>query len=84
MSNQLDIDVRVVLKYFIGLLIAHDRFKEDFAFLIEITHSAIELEFLSESQTQYGLFESAFFLVQYLLILCESFLDLPIQHVRLS
>jgi hypothetical protein len=83
MSNQLNINVRMLLKYFIGLFIVHNRFKEDFAFFKEISHGPIKLEFLSESQTQYGLFESAFFLVKYLLILCESLLDLPTQHVRL-
>jgi hypothetical protein len=46
MSNQLDINVRMLLKYFIGLLIVHDGLKEDFTFLIEITHGPIELEFL--------------------------------------
>ena len=82
MSNQLNINVRMLLKYFIGLLIVYDCFKEYFAFFKEICHSTIKLEFLSESQTQYGLFESAFFLVKYLLIFCESFLGLTIQHVR--
>ena len=82
MSNELDINVRMLLKYFIGLLIVHNRLKEHFTFFKEITHGTIKLEFLCESQTQYGLFESAFFLVKYLLILCESFLGLTIQHVR--
>ena len=46
MSDQFDVNVRMPLKYFIGLLIVHDGLKEGFTFLIEISHGPIELEFL--------------------------------------